>query len=50
VIFRLYCDLSLQVKYNVMKCLHEIDQCAQQLKVRSEAVLNILAVKMKSSY
>jgi hypothetical protein len=39
--------LVLQVKYNLMKGLHEIDQCAEQLKLRSEAILNILAVQIK---
>ncbi|XP_069705730.1 serine-rich adhesin for platelets-like [Periplaneta americana] len=36
-------------KYSLMKCLDEMDRCAQQLKERSETILNVLAVKLKPS-
>jgi len=32
-----------------MKYLHEMDHYAQQLKARSETILNILAVQLKPS-
>jgi hypothetical protein len=49
VIFRLCYNLSLQAECNLLKCLHEMDRCAQQLKARSERILNILAVQLKPS-
>jgi hypothetical protein len=49
VIFRLCYDSSLQAECNVLKCLSEMDHCAQQPKERSERILNILVVQLKPS-
>jgi hypothetical protein len=46
-IFKLCYDFTLQAEFNLLRCLHEMDRCARQLKARSETILNILAVQLK---